>query len=84
MLEALNRIICNKAQKYYDSQRVWLVIRNANPLWRREDMLAHCDKLHLPKLHPFEQIWVVGDMLGISGILPLFPLTLLHAEATLC
>ena len=84
MLESLNRIICNKAQKYYDSQRVWLVIRNANSLGQREYMLAHCDKLHFPKQHPYEQIWVVGDMLGISGILPLFPLALLQTEATLC
>ncbi|KRS20604.1 hypothetical protein AAY72_12720 [Alishewanella sp. WH16-1] len=84
MLEALNRIICNKAQKYYESEKVWLVIRNANPLWRREDMLAHCNKLHLPQQHPFEQIWVVGDMLGVSGILPLYPRALLQAEAQRC
>lgn len=84
MLAALNRIICNKAEKQYDSQRVWLVIRNANPLWQREDMLQHCAKMHMPAQHPFEQIWVVGDMQGVSGILPLYPLALLQAEIPSC
>lgn len=84
MLSALNRIICNKAAKQYDSQRVWLVIRNANPLWQRENMLSHCDKMQMPTEHPFEQIWVVGDMQGISGILPLYPLALLRADKQSC
>lgn len=84
LLAALNRIVSNKAEKHYESERVWLVIRNANPLWRREDMLTHCNKLHMPKQHPFQQIWVVGDMEGLSGILPLYPLYLLQAEAEKC
>ncbi len=84
MLAALNRIIANKAAKHYDSKRVWLVIRNANPLWHRAAMLTHCAKLHMPKAHPFEQIWMVGDFQGKSGILPLYPLALLQAEATTC
>lgn len=84
MLAALNRIICNKAEKRYNSERVWLVIRNANPLWRRQDMVTYCDKLHMPKQHPFEQIWVIGDMQGISGIMPLYPLELLQQEVSLC
>lgn len=84
MLAALNRIICNKAEKQYKSQRVWLVIRNANPLWQRDDMLQHCAKMQMPTQHPFEQIWVVGDMQGISGILPLYPLALLEAESASC
>ncbi|MCB5225904.1 hypothetical protein JAO78_003660 [Alishewanella sp. 16-MA] len=84
LLAALNRIIANKAEKHYDSERVWLVIRNANPLWRRADMLAHCHKLQLPQQHPFQQIWVVGDLLGQSGILPLYPRALLSAEVAKC
>jgi len=84
MLAALNRIITNKAEKYYDSERVWLVIRNANPLWRRSDMLTYCHRLSIPAQHPFEQIWVVGDMQGTSGILPLYPIALREAEAFLC
>jgi hypothetical protein len=76
LLEALNRLIAQKGQKTYDSERVWLVIRNANPLWRCEDLLQQRPHLLLPTQHPFEQIWLVGDMAGLSGILPLYPLEL--------
>lgn len=84
LLTALNRIISSKAQKHYQSDNVWLVIRNANPLWTRQDMLSHCDKLHLPKSHPFNEIWLVGDMAGESGILPLYPPALRQQESQRC
>jgi hypothetical protein len=74
LLEALNRLIAQKGQKTYDSDRVWLVIRNANPLWRCQDLQHHRPHLLLPRQHPFEQIWLIGDMEGVSGILPLYPL----------
>ena len=80
LLTALNRLICNKAEKSYQSERVWLVIRNANPLWTRKDVLAHCQHLHMPKRHPFEQIWLIGDMQGHSGILALYPSALTALE----
>lgn len=73
MLMALNRIVCNKAEKRYDTERVWLVIRNANPLWRRDEIQQYRQQLLIPVQHPFEQIWVIGDMTGESGIMPLFP-----------
>ena len=80
LLTALNRLISNKAEKSYQSERVWLVIRNANPLWTRKDVLAHCQQLHMPKRHPFEQIWLIGDMQGQSGILALYPSALTALE----
>lgn len=73
LLEALNRLIAQKGRKNYDSNRVWLVIRNANPHWRCVDLQQHRPRLLLPSQHPFEQIWLVGDMAGLSGILPLYP-----------
>lgn len=76
LLEALNRLIEQKGHKSYDSKRVWLVIRNANPLWRSKDLQQHRPRLLLPSQHPFEQIWLVGDLFGVSGIVPLFPLEL--------
>lgn len=79
MMTALHRIIRQKADKTYDSQRVWLVIRNANPLWNCWDIArVHAD-LEIPQHHPFEQIWMIGDWTGQSGILPLFPLQLANA-----
>jgi len=76
LLEALNRLIEQKGHKSYDSKRVWLVIRNANPLWRSQDLQQNRPRLLLPSQHPFEQIWLVGDLFGLSGIVPLFPLEL--------
>lgn len=73
LLQALQRILQAKAGKVYQSQRVWLVIRNANPLWQRQDFLNHLPSLRLPQQHPFEQIWVVADMHALSGLVCLYP-----------
>lgn len=73
LLSALNAILASKAEKSYHSDRVWLVLRNANPLWSREELADNLHRVTLPASHPFEQIWVVGDMAGKSGILRLFP-----------
>ncbi|KZZ25303.1 hypothetical protein A3752_24575, partial [Oleiphilus sp. HI0081] len=73
LLSALNRILMNKAQKHYKSQRVWLIIRNAHPAWTSEEIIALRDKIHVPEGHPFEQIWIVADYQAQSGIVQLFP-----------
>ncbi|MBE0509003.1 MAG: hypothetical protein IBX50_20180 [Marinospirillum sp.] len=73
LLTALNRILGNKAQKNYHSQKVWLVIRNMNPLWTRQDFLQRLELIHLPDRHPFEAVWVVADFQGISGLVRIFP-----------
>ncbi len=73
LLAALNAVLASKAGKHYDSERVWLVIRNANPLWSAEELRACRERITLPGQHPFEQIWVIGDMAGESGILQLYP-----------
>ncbi|PKG99240.1 hypothetical protein [Paraglaciecola sp. MB-3u-78] len=73
LLTALNRILFNKSFKRYKTKRVWLVIRNAHPAWGKDQILAlqHC--ISIPSTHPFEQIWIVGDWDGKSGIVQLFP-----------
>lgn len=73
LLSALNRILTNKAGKHYNTKRVWLVIRNAHPAWNRDEIqsLQHC--IDVPAHHPFEQIWMVGDISGDSGIIQLYP-----------
>lgn len=73
LLNALNRILANKSQKNYDSMRVWLVIRNAHPAWNVSEIEALQNKIVLPNKHPFEQIWVIGDFIGTTGILRIFP-----------
>ncbi len=73
LLKALNRILANKARKHYQSQRVWLVIRNAHPAWTAPQIQAMRSHIEVPPAHPFEQIWMVGDMKGESGIVRLYP-----------
>lgn len=71
LLNALNRILRQKAQKRYDSGRVWLVIRNAHPAWSQQQILALQHHIDVPEEHPFEQIWIVADWQGLSGIIKL-------------
>jgi hypothetical protein len=73
LLRALNRILANKSQKTYKSKRVWLVIRNAHPAWTSDEIHSLQHHIEVPARHPFEQIWMVGDMKGESGIVQLFP-----------
>ena len=73
LLQALNRILANKSLKQYESQRVWLVIRNAHPAWTTDKILSLKHQINIPDQHPFEQIWIVGDMNGQSGIVQLYP-----------
>jgi len=73
LLNALNRILLNKAQKRYKSKQVWLVIRNAHPAWTAKKITALQHRIQVPFEHPFEQIWMVADMQGKSGIVQLFP-----------
>lgn len=70
---ALNKILSNKAKKRYQSHRVWLVIRNANPYWHIRDIKRFKASWQSPLKHPFEQIWLVCDFAGKSGILRLYP-----------
>lgn len=73
LLSALNRILENKAQKHYKTERVWLVIRNAHPAWTAEEITLLRDNIHVPDGHPFEQIWIVADYQAKSGIVCLHP-----------
>lgn len=65
---ALNKILLSKAEKCYESQRVWLVVRNANPLWMAADIENVKAQVRLPQSHPFQAIWVIGDWSGHSGM----------------
>lgn len=60
---ALLRLLNNKALKHYDSDRVWLVIRNASALWNREQILR-AQQHFCQSNHPFEQIWIIPDFSG--------------------
>lgn len=76
LLNALNRILNNKSFKHYKTERVWLVIRNAHPAWYSDDIKLLQYQINVPARHPFEQIWIVGDFEGRSGIVKLYPLAM--------
>lgn len=73
LLNALNRILQSKSEKSYKSKRVWLVIRNVHPDWDADRIRQQCAAIDVPNNHPFEQIWIVGDFKGKSGIVKLYP-----------
>lgn len=73
LMQTLNRMLATKATKTYNSQRVWLVIRNANPAWSRSEIEPLQHHIEVPSQHPFEQIWIVADMTASSGIVRLHP-----------
>ena len=73
LLNALNRILMNKSTHRYASKRVWLVIRNAHPGWTAEAIVSLQHHIDVPVEHVFEQIWMVGDVAGKSGIVQLYP-----------
>lgn len=73
LLNALNKILHNKSLKHYQSERVWLIIRNAHPAWGTNEIKSLQHHIHVPPENPFEQVWIVGDFEGKSGIVQLFP-----------
>lgn len=73
LIAALNAVLSSKAQKKYHTQRVWLVLRNMNSLWQQSDFEKHRQQIALPQAHPFEQIWLLGDAKGRSGVMQLYP-----------
>lgn len=77
MLAALDRLIRQKAHKSYDSERVWLVIRNTHPVWLAEHLQPFRQTIELPAAQPFEQIWLVIDYRGEHGIAAVYPPELL-------
>jgi hypothetical protein len=72
LIAALNRILENKSHKTYDSNRVWLVIRNVHPGWQASQLALMHDSLVIPENHSFEQIWLVGDVDAASGAICLY------------
>jgi hypothetical protein len=71
LVTALTRILASKAQKTYDSPRVWLIIRNASPLWRAEDFIQ-CIPYFQVAENPFEQIWLLPEFDGSQPPIQLF------------
>jgi|TARA_B110001454_G_scaffold137289_1_gene127572 hypothetical protein len=68
---ALTHLLNSKAKKTYDSSRVWLVIRNASPLWKTKDFEQCIKHFNMPK-NPFEQIWLLPEFDGSEPPIKIF------------
>ena len=68
---ALTRLLKSKSKKHYDSSRVWLVIRNASPLWKSKDFEQCINNFKMPK-NPFEQIWLLPEFDGSEPPIRIF------------
>ncbi|WP_100641918.1 hypothetical protein [Alteromonas facilis] len=68
---ALKRILKQKAEKHYHSEKVWLVVRNVHPDWRPVELLSQQAFIDIPEDHPFECIWLIGDRSATSGVIRL-------------
>ena len=71
LIDALNRILLNKSHKTYHSQCVWLIIRNTHKAWDANRIRSLQNRILIPHVHPFEQIWMVADYQGKTGIVRL-------------
>lgn len=71
LITALTRILNSKSQKSYDSPHVWLVIRNASPLWQAQDFQQCMQHFNIPE-SPFEQIWLLPEFDGSQLPIRLF------------
>jgi len=69
----LNRILLQKANHRYGG-KTWLVIRNAFPIWHKDDFEQYIHQINIPHKHSFDEIWLICDRKGSSGILRLFPI----------
>ncbi|MFA6012580.1 MAG: hypothetical protein WC799_21490 [Desulfobacteraceae bacterium] len=67
--KALNYILDNKSKKVYETEKVWLVIRNGFPIWIKDDFELFKSEIEIPKIHPFEKIWLICDGKGNSGLM---------------
>jgi len=64
----LTNLIAGKQEKEYSVSLLWLVIRNAFPLFAKQDFLCVADSYDRGQ---FQEIWLVCDRSGSSGILRL-------------
>ena len=69
--QALLAVLGEKCEKTYNTDLVWLLIRNANPLWACSDFQSFLadEDIVIPPKHPFKRIWLLCGRGADSGIL---------------
>jgi len=64
VLPKLNESLDDKANTPYSRSPVWLLVRNAFPLWNKQDFEQHIDEIAVPESHPFQHIWLLTERDG--------------------
>ena len=64
VLDKLNCLLRDKAGKNYNRSPVWLLVRNAFPLWSRQDFEEHMEEILVPENHQFHHIWLLAERDG--------------------
>ncbi len=68
----LARVLQRKCEKTYSTASVWLLVRNANPLWTYCDFHSYlADTTFTLGKHPFEQLWLLCGRGADSGLIDL-------------
>ena len=68
----LARVLQCKCEKTYSAASVWLLVRNANPLWTYSDFQSYlADTSITLGEHPFEQLWLLCGSRADSRIIDL-------------
>ena len=69
--EEFSAVLERKCRKKYNAETVWLLIRNANPLWAASDFQSHLANISVPPEHPFQRIWLLCGPEADSGMIEL-------------
>ncbi len=72
LIKPLNYLLEKKSNKKYNGSPVWLLIRNAMPLWSKNDFQNHLNEITVPTKHPFEKIWLLCGPNSSFGILQIY------------
>ena len=71
VISSLNIVLARKASKTYASSPVWLVIRNAFPLWRQSDFEQHRGDIQVPRATSFSELWLTCGPRANFGLMRL-------------
>lgn len=71
LLLPLNELLDSKAKKIYPVSPVWLLIRNALPLWQEDEFRDHLDEIVIPKNHTFQRILLLCGTRKSFGLIDL-------------
>ena len=67
----LTGILQQKFEKTYAADSVWLVVRNANPLWNCSDFKSYLYGFKIPPENPFKRIWLLCGTTAERGLIEL-------------